>query len=836
LRRAVFFGSSDFHVAFLDAPGWERVRYFEGLPRDEEAVRDCAPPTTAILAAQSMSRAPGRGEGKFRARIAVIPVSVPARRPSRFRRSTRAQAALRTDADAARGGNDLPPAPDMPHIQGPPAETEFFRTLVLGVTDYAIYALDLSGSVSSWNAGAQRAKGYTQQEIVGAHFSCFYTPEDRAAGLPEQALLLAREAGRFVAEGCWRVRKDGTRFWAHVLITPILDRTGKQLGYTKVTRDMTQQRADAERLAEVTRKLDLALENMSPGLCLFDREGSIILTNRRMEDIFHGAARSLAPGADFLALCRTMAGAHESEAAAPGTLAGSAGGDARAEAGQPDGRGAQYALALHERHREILRRHKQWRSVEVLPDGRAIALAHSAMADGSWVTTCEDVTEQRRIEAKIQYMACHDGLTGLPNRNYFNDYLDEELLRAQKRGCQVATLGIDLDRFKEINDLHGHAAGDTVLSAVSKRIGGQLEPGEFIARIGGDEFIAVKRFERQAELSDFTARLVTCLSEPVRLDGFDLTMGASIGIAIFPSDGAHRDQLVSCTDQAMYRAKGSLSESICFYESRMDEAQRERRALAGELWTAIAAHQFELDYQVQTAIASGEVIGCEVLLRWQHPERGPIPPDDFIPLAEECGAILPIGEWVLLTACREAAQWTYPRKIAVNLSAVQITHGNLVTLVAQVLEETGLAAGRLELEITESTIIGDKERALEILRCIKALGVTIAIDDFGTGYASLDTLRAFPFDKIKLGRTLIAEISDSRQAKAIIRAILALGQSLAIPVLAEGVETGEQLSLLLAEGCDEAQGFLLGRPQPLEYFRRVHAMIEPGRSEPVPRS
>ncbi|MDF3831690.1 EAL domain-containing protein [Cupriavidus basilensis] len=718
----------------------------------------------------------------------------------------------------------------MTHNQGPPAEAELFRTLVLGVADYAIYALDPSGSVSSWNAGAQRIKGYTQDEILGAHFSCFYTAEDRAAGQPEQALLQARELGRFEAAGCWRVRKDGTRFWAHVLITPLYGMGGMDgglIGYAKVTRDMTQQQADAERLAEVTRKLDLALENMSQGLCLFDPAGTIILTNGRMDEIFGGAGKTLAPGADFFGLCRTMAGVLENEAAAPGAQAGREYGDANPEPGQPDGRAGQYAVALYERHREILRRHRNWRSVEVLPDGRAIALSHSAMADGSWVTTCEDVTEQRRIEAKIQHMACHDGLTGLPNRNYFNDYLDEELLRAQKLGCQVATLGIDLDRFKEINDLHGHAAGDTVLKSVSARIAGQLEPGEFIARIGGDEFIAVKRFERQAELSDFSARLVTCLSEPVRLDGFDLTTGASIGIAIFPGDGERRDQLVSNTDLAMYRAKGSLSESICFYESRMDEAERARRALAGELWTAIAANQFVLDYQVQTTIATGEAIGCEALLRWLHPERGLIAPDNFIPLAEECGAILPIGEWVLRTACQEAAQWTYPHKVSVNLSPVQITHGDLVTVVARVLEETGLAAGRLELEITESTIIGDKERALDILRRIKALGVSIAIDDFGTGYSSLDTLRSFPFDKIKLDRTFIAEIAGSQQAKAIIRAILALGQSLAIPVLAEGVETDEQLNLLHAEGCDEAQGFLLGRPQPLAYFRRTHAAPGP---------
>ncbi|MGO4331649.1 putative bifunctional diguanylate cyclase/phosphodiesterase, partial [Cupriavidus sp. M-11] len=524
------------------------------------------------------------------------------------------------------------------------------------------------------------------------------------------------------------------------------------------------------------------------------------------------------------------------EAAAPGALAGRTGRDHAAEAGQPEARAEQYAQSLSERHRDILRRHKNWRSVEALPDGRAIALSHSAMPDGAWVTTCEDVTEQRRIEAKIHHLARHDGLTGLPNRSFLDAYLDDELQRAHLQGCQVATLGIDLDRFKEVNDLHGRAAGDTVLRTLAARIAAQMQPGEFIARIDGDEFMAVKRFTRQTELSDFTARLVTCLSEPVRLDGYDLTTSASIGIAIYPGDGTHRDQLVGNAGLAMRRAKGSLSESICFYERRMDETERERRALAGELWMAIAANQFVLDYQVQTAIASGEAIGCEVLLRWEHPERGLIPPDSFMPLAEACGAILPIGEWVLRTACSEAARWTLPRKISVNLSPVQITHGNLVTLVARLLEETGLQAGRLELEITESTITGDRERALDILRGIKALGVSIAIDDFGTGNSSLDTLRSFPFDKIKLDRRFIAEIAGNQQAKAIIRAILALGQSLAIPVLAEGVETAEQLKLLQAEGCDEAQGYLLGRPQPLALFRRDHAVLVAPQAQADPRS
>ncbi|WP_420996826.1 putative bifunctional diguanylate cyclase/phosphodiesterase [Cupriavidus sp. 30B13] len=706
----------------------------------------------------------------------------------------------------------------MPHIQGPPAEAELVRLLIQGVTDYAIYALDPSGSVSSWNAGAQRAKGYTRDEILGTHFSCFYTPEDRAAGLPAQALQRARELGRCEVAGAWRVRKDGSRFWAHVLVTPIYDRTGRLLGYAKITRDATQQKAEAERIAEVTRKLDLALENMAQGLCMFDPDGTLVLANRRMEAIFGAAAGGLGPGTDFLEVCRAMTGARASEAAAPGAPARPGAMPSEARAGQAE----HYAQALSGRHLDLLRRHRRWRSVEALPDGRAIALSHSALPDGAWVTTCEDITEQRRIEAQIHHMARHDGLTGLPNRSFLNDYLDEELPRARKQGCQVATLAIDLDRFKEINDLYGRAAGDTVLRAVAGRIAAQLDTGEFIARTGGDEFMAAKRFTQQSGLSDFTARLVTCLGEPVRLDGFELTVAASIGIAIFPGDGIRREQLVGNTELALRRARGNLSESICFYESRMDEAERERRTLAGELWTAITADQFVLDYQVQAAIASGEPIGCEALLRWQHPRRGLISPDSFIPLAESCGAILPIGEWVLRTACRAAAQWTSPRKVSVNLSPVQIIHGNLVKLVTRILAETGLDASRLELEITESAIIGDKARALDILRRIQALGVTIAIDNFGTGYSSLDILRSFPFDKIKLDRTFIAEISGSRQARAIIRAILALGRSLAIPVLAEGVETGEQLRLLQAEGCDQAQGLLFGRPQPLDHFRRDH--------------
>jgi EAL domain-containing protein (putative c-di-GMP-specific phosphodiesterase class I) len=269
----------------------------------------------------------------------------------------------------------------------------------------------------------------------------------------------------------------------------------------------------------------------------------------------------------------------------------------------------------------------------------------------------------------------------------------------------------------------------------------------------------------------------------------------------------------------MYRAKDALTDRVCFYEVSMDEAARSRRLIANDLWQAVERNELQLHYQVQKAVNSGDTIGYEVLLRWHHPVRGTIPPSDFIPIAEECGAILPIGEWVLREACREAATWNNGHKIAVNLSPVQLGNADVADLVHRVLLDTGLSPHRLELEITESTIIGDKERALQTLRRIKAFGVTIAIDDFGTGYSSLETLRAFPFDKIKLDRSFMSEVEASPEAKAIIRAILALGQTLRVPVLAEGVETRSQLDILLDEGCDEAQGYFLGRPVPVERIR-----------------
>ncbi len=458
------------------------------------------------------------------------------------------------------------------------------------------------------------------------------------------------------------------------------------------------------------------------------------------------------------------------------------------------------------------------------PDAlHAMALAIAAMAlvivgAGLASYLIDDSARAESIE-RLRRMALNDTLTGLPNRANFNERLDFEITLAREGRQKLALIGIDLNRFKEINDVRGHNSGDEVLRVLGRRMKGQLreEEGEFVARTGGDEFAAIFRMgeEDRSSISSFLDRLEKALFKPIRIDDFEVTAGASFGVAIYPDDADNKATLINNADLAMYRAKADVTRTICFYEPGMDETVKARRNLAADLREAHNRNQLSVHYQVQTSISTGEIRGYEALLRWKHPRHGFISPSVFIPIAEESGLILQIGEWVLRHACATAATWEPPYKVAVNLSAVQFAHGDLPELIRQVLLDTGLPPGRLELELTETTIFADRERSLHVLRQIKSLGVGIALDDFGTGYSSLDTLRSFPFDKIKLDRSFMNEVDSSPQAKAIVRAVLALGRSLSIPVLAEGIETQAQLSMLSTEGCDEAQGFLLGRPVPL---------------------
>jgi diguanylate cyclase (GGDEF)-like protein len=417
---------------------------------------------------------------------------------------------------------------------------------------------------------------------------------------------------------------------------------------------------------------------------------------------------------------------------------------------------------------------------------------------------------QLASERRIHYLAHFDALTGLPNRAAFRDRLDDVLASQPE---SVAVICIDLDRFKEINDVFGHATGDRALIALTKLFEAALKPGEYLGRFGGDEFFALQVDRPQPEgAMEFAERLHAGLAEPLLIEDHKIPVGASFGVALYPQDGAHGIELRANADFAMYRAKERIGKKICFFEAEMDMAVRHRRALGLELRQALAEGQLSLHYQVQTRISTAEVLGYEALLRWTHPTRGNISPADFIPIAEETGVIVPIGEWVLREACAAAANWPRPYRVAVNISPVQIAHSDLPTLLHEILIDTGLNPSRLELEITETTLINDMARTLHVLRQIKAMGITVAMDDFGTGYSSLSTLQAFPFDKIKIDRSFVDRLPFNAQAVSIMRAILALGRSLNIPVLAEGIETAEHLRFLREEGCDEGQGFLLGRP------------------------
>jgi diguanylate cyclase (GGDEF)-like protein len=420
----------------------------------------------------------------------------------------------------------------------------------------------------------------------------------------------------------------------------------------------------------------------------------------------------------------------------------------------------------------------------------------------------------KRAAERIAHMAHHDPLTGLPNRTAFATHFATVLDRAAAAGSGFAIMCIDLDRFKEINDLFGHPAGDRVLREVSNRLLTAAKGG-FVARFGGDEFtIIVEGLEQSSVAASLAESVLSTGADKLEIEGQSVAIGLSVGVAIYPQDGANAATLLSNADAALYRAKSEGRGTIRFFASEMDRQLRAKRSLQHDLRSALERNEFQIFYQPQ-AVTNGEVTGFEALIRWQHPKRGMVPPAEFIPLAEQSSLIISIGEWVLREACTEAASWPRPLKIAVNLSPAQFKQGDLPALVHEILLQTGLSPSRLELEITEGVLIGDFNRALSILRRLKALGVRIAMDDFGTGYSSLSYLQSFPFDKIKIDRSFIMNVQSSHESAAIVRAVIGLARGLNVPVAAEGVETDEQLQFLSREACSEIQGYLIGRPSPI---------------------
>src|SRR5712675_479031 len=450
------------------------------------------------------------------------------------------------------------------------------------------------------------------------------------------------------------------------------------------------------------------------------------------------------------------------------------------------------------------------------------------------VIAVRDLQARKEAEQHIHYLAHHDALTSLPNRSHFNGRVDQEIANLGKSES-LAVLCLDLDRFKEVNDLFGHAAGDAVLQTVASRITAVLDERQMMARLGGDEFAVlmpgVANPAAASRLAETILEALRTTSETPETN----SISTSIGIALYPDDATDRQSLLTHADTALYRAKSEGRNTYRFFEAEMGADVRERRMLEHDLRHAIAREELRLVYQPQQEIQSGTVTGFEALLRWKHPTRGEISPAVFIPIAEETGAILQIGDWVLKTACREAASWTQPLKIAVNVSAVQLYNASFVRDLHQILLDTGLSPSLLEIEITETALVRDFNRTLGMLRQIKALGIRIAMDDFGTGYSSLSTLRAFPFDRIKIDGSFIKSVNSNGQAATIVRAVLGLGRGLGLPVLAEGVETDAELQFLQDELCDEVQGYLLGRPAAIGSFRNLtHADVVLDASDGLP--
>jgi diguanylate cyclase (GGDEF)-like protein len=543
-------------------------------------------------------------------------------------------------------------------------------------------------------------------------------------------------------------------------------------------------------------QFDTAINNMSQGLCFFDANHRLIVCNDMFVDMYDLPRDRVGPGTPLTEIV-----------------------DLRFEAGSfPEMSRDEY---LHWRTNVAIS-NEPTDSVVELKNGRTFKIRHRPMPDGGWVATHEDITEQRVSELKIEYMAHHDALTDLANRVLLNERLEQALGRRIHRTEMVAVHHLDLDQFKAVNDTFGHPAGDKLLKIVAERLRALVRETDTIARMGGDEFVIVQApITDPTEATSLAQAIIASISEPFDLDGHQAAIGASVGIAVGPSDGLRPDKLLRNADLALYRAKGDGRGTFRFFEPAMDLQMQTRRIVEQDLRKALPAEEFELYYQPVVNLASNEISGFEALIRWNHPLRGMVAPSSFIPLAEEIGFIVPLGEWVIRQACLTAAQWPEHLHVAVNISAAQFRSPGLLQVIVSALAASGLSPTRLEIEITETVLLQNRDTTLAVLHQLRALGVRIALDDFGTGYSSLTYLQCFPFDKIKIDRSFVKDITENTGSLNIVRAVAALAKGMGMTATAEGVETGEQLDKVTSEGCTEMQGYLFSRPLPVAEIERL---------------
>jgi diguanylate cyclase (GGDEF)-like protein len=565
---------------------------------------------------------------------------------------------------------------------------------------------------------------------------------------------------------------------------------GLHRGLERLVEDRTLAlRQREEQLSAQNLRFDAALNNMSQALLMFDSQARLVISNSRYQEMYGLSSEIVKPGC----LLRELLEHRRRD----GTFAG-----------DPDSYIENVMSAIAEG--------KTWGQLTELPDGRTIAVINHPMAGGGWVATHEDITERRRAEKQIAHMARHDALTDLPNRLLLRDRLTYALAEPS-RDKRLAVLYLDLDHFKTVNDTLGHQIGDDLLRTVAARLRDCVGDADTVARVGGDEFAIIHTgIEQPNDAAMLARRICEAVKEPCELHGHAVIVDTSIGIALAPGDGTDPTELLKNADMALYRAKADGRGTYRFFEPEMDAGMKARRTLELALRTALANGEFELHYQPLVNLEDRRVTCCEALIRWQHPERGLIPPTEFIPVAEEIGLIVPLGEWVLRQACSDAMQWPTETKVAVNLSPLQVMNQNLVAVVVGALAASGLPASRLEVEITESVLMQNSETTLATLHRLRELGVKISMDDFGTGYSSLSYLRSFPFDKIKIDRCFISGLATGDDSVAIVLAIAGLAKHLGIATTAEGVETRQQLQQVKALGCSEMQGFLFSAPRRID--------------------